>query len=104
VALIADAVRRFGTARWTYNQCLSLVKKVRTLLKKKELRARVVNNGNNETENAWVKDTPYEVRDGAMNDVLQIQLRQGSSSMICDSSSVAYMKIILATGEPHSSI
>ena len=60
----------FGTARWTYNKCLELVKADRTKLKKGDLRTAIVNNANYETTNTWVCDTPYDVRDGAMIDLV----------------------------------
>jgi hypothetical protein len=50
----------FGTARWTYNQCLSAVKEG-TPRTKKALRDKCLNSENFETENTWVKDTPYDV-------------------------------------------
>lgn len=57
-----------GTARWTYNQCLSKtqegVKKA-----KKELRAHCLNQDANLPQ--WVYETPYDVRDEAMNDLLK---------------------------------
>jgi len=73
-AVVNVVVLRFGIARWIYNQCLALVKADGSLLKKKELRPRVVNNGNYDKEdslNPWVLKAPYEVRDGAMNDVIE---------------------------------
>ena len=60
----------FGTARWTYNKCLEAIKEDRAKLSKKELRALLINNENYVTENQWVLDTPYEVRDAAMIDFL----------------------------------
>jgi putative transposase len=57
----------FGTARWTYNQCLQKIKEDRTNLKKATLRTLVVNNTcHDEKETQWVLGTPYMVRDGAM--------------------------------------
>lgn len=87
-----------GTARWTYNQVLSGMMEDWTKYKhashvlekgnvqfdkkklekeyitfdKKKLRARFINNKLFEgTDNAWVIDTPYDVRDEAMIDVLK---------------------------------
>ena len=40
--------------------------------KKKDLRSKYVNNENFEgTEKAWVLETPYNIRDETMNDVLK---------------------------------
>jgi putative transposase len=61
----------FGTARWTYNQCLDSVQRKMCGLTKKELRAKFVNNCNFITENQWVIETPYEVRDAAMGDLIK---------------------------------
>ena len=60
----------FGTARWTYNQCLEAIKENRAQKTKKDLRALLVNNDNYAMVNQWVLDTPYEVRDAAMVDLL----------------------------------
>ncbi len=60
----------FGTARWTYNQCLQVIKDG-TPRKQKLLRAKCVNNGNFSEQNQWAKDVPYDIRDEAMNDVLK---------------------------------
>ena len=63
----------FGRARWIYsNWSLELVKAQTTKLdlKLKTLRAAIVNNGNYRDENTWVVKTPYEVRDGAMVDLV----------------------------------
>ena len=57
----------FGTARWIYNQCVAQVK---TLTTKKALRTAIVNNDNYATENTWVRQVPYEVRDAAMVDLI----------------------------------
>jgi putative transposase len=61
----------FGTARWTYNQCLQKIKEDRTNLKKGTLRALVVHNAcHEEKETKWVLGTPYMIRDGAMSDLV----------------------------------
>lgn len=39
-------------------------------LKLKTFREAIVNNGNYQDENSWVVNTPYEVRDGAMVDLV----------------------------------
>jgi putative transposase len=60
----------FGTARWTYNKCLALIKEDRSKRSKKELRATLVNNENFVLKDTWVTEVPYEVRDGAMVDLI----------------------------------
>src|SRR6185437_10005641 len=59
-----------GTTRWTYNQCVSLIKEGTNRVKK-DLRAATVNNNNFEDENQWVMKTPYDIRNEGMNDVLK---------------------------------
>jgi len=60
-----------GTTRWTYNQTLSAIKDG-TKMSKGELRQQVVNNDNFKgTDQEWVLQTPYDVRDEGMNDVLK---------------------------------
>ena len=64
--------RWMGTARWTYNRCLTAVEKESIKRTKKDLRARCLNATNfNDTELAWVLETPYDIRDEAMNDLLK---------------------------------
>lgn len=62
-----------GTARWTYNQCLIAVEKEGVKRNKKDLRARCLNAANfqSKTELKWVLETPYDIRDEAMNDLLK---------------------------------
>lgn len=63
----------FGTTRWTYNRCLSFVKE-QTLPKKKRktiFRAIALNSELFKTKNQWVLQTPYDVRDEGMNDLLK---------------------------------
>jgi len=61
----------FGTCRWTYNQCVNSFQTKTSKAKKKDLRARHVNNDNFKEENTWVPETPYDIRDEAMNDFLK---------------------------------
>jgi Helix-turn-helix domain len=65
--------RWMGTARWTYNRCLAAVEKEGVRRSKKDLRARCLNAGNFEHDPKlkWVLETPYDVRDEAMNDLLK---------------------------------
>lgn len=61
----------FGTARWVYNQCLDLVRADRSKRTKKELRAAIVNNNSPmAVAHPWLLETPYEVRDAAMVQVI----------------------------------
>jgi len=61
-----------GTTRWTYNKTLFAIKEDGIKMNKKELRAQTVNNSNFEgTPEAWVLQTPYDVRDEGMNDVIK---------------------------------
>src|SRR5437762_14386672 len=63
-----------GTARWTYNWCLVAVEKESIKQTKKALRAQYLNATNfNNTELKWFLkvETPYDIRDEAMNDLLK---------------------------------
>lgn len=61
----------FGTARWTYNQCLAYWKET-GFINKKLHRLKLVNNElYAETDKQWVLETPYNIRDEAMNDFLK---------------------------------
>ncbi|KAG2374051.1 hypothetical protein C9374_011130 [Naegleria lovaniensis] len=60
-----------GTARWIYNRCLEFTNKSKGVKKnKKNFRTFVVNNDNYQTENQWVVNTPYDVRDAAAIELL----------------------------------
>lgn len=62
-----------GTARWTYNQCVEAITTKHATLTKKSLRAHCVNSDAErilEKGFEWVTDTPYEIRDQAMEDAL----------------------------------
>src|SRR5690606_33901379 len=67
----------FGTARWTYNRCLDEVKRCgieRQLTQQRTaLRAAFLNRDAFERKEdlKWVLNTPYDVRDEAMNDLLK---------------------------------
>jgi len=65
--------RWFGTARWTYNRVLSTIKEDNAPRQKKVLRAACVDNSlwANEPSLAWVSQTPYDIRDEAMIDVIK---------------------------------
>ncbi|KAG2381996.1 hypothetical protein C9374_005788 [Naegleria lovaniensis] len=60
-----------GTARWIYNKCLEFTHNFKGVKKnKKNFRTVVVNNDNYQTENQWVVNTPYDVRDAAAIELL----------------------------------
>ncbi|KAK9234143.1 hypothetical protein V1525DRAFT_350735 [Lipomyces kononenkoae] len=67
----------FGTARWTYNQCLDAVEKKEVARTKKDLRAAFLNKeaidkmGKPCILTPWVLETPYDIRDAAMADLLK---------------------------------
>ena len=60
----------FGTARWTWNQCLAATKEDVKKATLKYLRPTHINIINYENKNEWVKETPYEIRDQAMISLL----------------------------------
>ncbi len=60
-----------GTCRWTYNQCLAAEKEGKANINQKELRQMFLNADNfRGTELAWVLDTPYDIRDAALDDLM----------------------------------
>ena len=61
----------FRTTRWTYNQCLAAVEKEKVLRDKKALRAKYINSELFKKDNKWILETPYDVRDEGMNDLLK---------------------------------
>lgn len=64
--------RWFGVRRFIYNKCLSLINQDFSLIKNtKELRRLVVNNDNYTTENTWMLDYNYDLRDEALRDLLK---------------------------------
>lgn len=61
-----------GTARWTYNQCLDLVNKNESKITRGELRSLCINEESLLFQsNSWLKNTPYDVRDEAMIDLIK---------------------------------
>jgi putative transposase len=63
----------FGTARWTYNECLKKLRLPNSPYKPTwsgGLREAVVNNSNYETVNRWVLDTPRDIRARACDDLI----------------------------------
>ena len=68
----ATLERWIGTARWTYNECLNAVENEGVPRKKKALRARALNEeAIVRMDKPWLRETPYDVRDEAMNDLLK---------------------------------
>ncbi|KAK9331199.1 hypothetical protein V1520DRAFT_275625 [Lipomyces starkeyi] len=62
----------FGTARWTYNQSLDAVEKEDIARTKKDLRAAFLNKEViDKMGKPWVSETPYDIRDAAMDDLLK---------------------------------
>ncbi|KAK9363877.1 putative transposase DNA-binding domain-containing protein, partial [Lipomyces starkeyi] len=62
----------FGTARWTYNQCLDAVEKKEIARTKKDLRAAFLNKeAIDKMGKPWVLETPYDIRDAAMHDLVK---------------------------------
>jgi len=60
----------FGCARWTYNECVKLIKSRKVKANRGALRKACVNNCNFKDKDQWVTETPYEIRDAAMIDVV----------------------------------
>ena len=61
----------FGTARWTYNQCLKAIEEYGCERSETALRASCINNDLWRERNCWVKQTPYDIRNAAMCDLLK---------------------------------
>ena len=63
----------FGTARWTYNRILAWMKEHGVSFDAEQLRARFINKPAYEgTPFEWVIDTPYDVRDAALTELLLV--------------------------------
>jgi len=60
----------FGCARWTYNECVKLIKSKKVKVNKGELRKACINKDAIKGKE-WVAATPYDIRDEAMTDVLK---------------------------------
>ncbi|KAK9482208.1 hypothetical protein V1527DRAFT_477139 [Lipomyces starkeyi] len=64
--------RWIGTARWTYNEYLRAIKVEGVHRSKKALRARAINKEAAEMlQKPWLEETPYDIRDAAMDDLLK---------------------------------
>ena len=61
----------FGIRRWIYNKCLDAVNKKVAKLTLKDLRDKIINNKNFQTENTWMLDYEYDLRDEALSDLLK---------------------------------
>ncbi|KAK9325599.1 hypothetical protein V1517DRAFT_235867, partial [Lipomyces orientalis] len=60
-----------GAARWTYNECLRAIEDEGVPRSKKALRARAINREAIKTlKRPWLEETPYDIRDAAMDDLL----------------------------------
>ncbi|KAK9367376.1 putative transposase DNA-binding domain-containing protein [Lipomyces kononenkoae] len=65
-------VKWIEAARWTFNKCLRAIKDEGAMKSKKALRARAINDDALESlKVTWLKDTPYDIRDAAMDDLLK---------------------------------
>jgi transposase len=60
----------FGVRRWIYNKCLDAVNKKLAKLNRKDLRDKIINNKNFQTENTWMLEYEYDLRDEALSDLL----------------------------------
>jgi putative transposase len=60
-----------GAQRWIYNKALNEIKNNNCKVNLKELREKVINNVNFETENIWMLDYDYDLRDEALRDLVQ---------------------------------
>ena len=60
----------FGVKRWIYNKCLDAIKNRNIPATKKDLREHVIKNKNFETENTWMLNYEFDLRDEAMSDLL----------------------------------
>jgi putative transposase len=61
----------FGDARYTYNACLTLCESDKANRNAKALRAAIVASEAVPEDKRWLLDTPYNIRDGAVNDLLE---------------------------------
>ena len=60
----------FGVTRFIYNKCLEIINKDNNK-SLKYLREKVINNSNYETENTWMLEYNYDLRDEALSDLLK---------------------------------
>ncbi|KAK9320189.1 hypothetical protein V1517DRAFT_246044, partial [Lipomyces orientalis] len=61
----------FGTAPWTYNRCLDAVENKEVAKNEKDLRAALLNkDAIDNMGKPWVLETPYDIRNAAMQDLL----------------------------------
>lgn len=64
--------RCFDASRWTYNRCIDLIKSKVAKRTKGDLRNKCINSiAFPEPEMQWLFETPYSIRDEAMNDLLK---------------------------------
>ncbi|KAK9493207.1 hypothetical protein V1508DRAFT_354051, partial [Lipomyces doorenjongii] len=70
-------VKWIGAARWTYNECLRAIMDEGVAKSKKALRARTINKeALASLQKPWLEDTPYDIRDAAMDDLLKALSRE----------------------------
>ena len=60
----------FGARRWIYNKCLTLFK-IDSKTTITSYREKIINNKNFETENTWMLEYNYDLRDEALRDLLK---------------------------------
>lgn len=63
--------RWMGTVRWTYNKILADVKEGRLARNQKSIREKWINEDGLKKEYSWALETPHDVRDEAMRDLLK---------------------------------
>ena len=71
----------FGASRFVYNKCLGYINKecslkqpdfkLSSILNKKHLRSKFINNPNYKIDNNWMLEIPYDIRDESMRDLLK---------------------------------
>ena len=68
----ATTLRKWiGAVRWTYNECLRAVREKRSPIDRAELRELVVKNDSPAVqEHPWLRETPQDVRDAGLDDLL----------------------------------
>lgn len=81
-----------GTSRWTYNKCIE-AKNRKMKLTKKNLRDYTINSKNfKNTQLKWVLETPYDIRDEAMNDLLKALVSDNAKRKNNNDTSYHYFK------------
>jgi putative transposase len=60
----------FNTNRWVYNKCLESINNKELNIDRKELRQKWLNGVNIKNNYQWSENTPFAIRDGAIDDLL----------------------------------